>query len=144
MYKTRPSARRRSRQGSMFVEAGLILGAVLFTLIGILDLGQVLVFHQGLAERVRTGARWAAVNPYDPTQIKNVVVYNNPVPPAGAKPLLPYLSTDLVTTSFLDPDSPEARITVVVSNYPFRFFTPLIAGAFKAKPIAACLPIEEL
>ena len=144
MSKTRTPGRRRSRQGDIFVEAALILGVVLFTLIGILDLGQVLVFHQGLAERVRTGARWAVVNPYAPAQIKNMVVYNKPDPPAGAKPLLPYLSTAMVTTSLVDPDTPEARVLVVVSNYPFRFFTPLIAGAYKAKPIAASLPIEEL
>jgi hypothetical protein len=35
------------------------------------------------------------------------------------------------------------RLTVTVSNYQFRFFTPLIAGTKTAKPIDVTLPMEN-
>jgi hypothetical protein len=136
--------RRRSRRGSAFVEGALVLAVVIFTLIGIVDIGQVLVLHQGLTERVRAGARYAVVTPWDGgaiTRIKNVAMYNTDAPAEDSKPLLG-LTSSMITVQLLDPGTPEARIEVTVVNYPFRFFTPLIKGVYSARPIKASMPVE--
>ncbi|HYM12984.1 MAG TPA: TadE family protein [Bryobacterales bacterium] len=133
--------RKAGRKGSAFVEGALVLGIVLFTLIGIVDVGQVLVMHQGIVERVRAGARYAVVNPYDTNAITNVVLYNTPTPASGSKPLL-NLDASLVTVNSYNPLTPEARIEVRVDNYPFYFFSPLIAGRYTARPIVADIPVE--
>jgi len=134
--------RRPRRKGSTFVEGALVLSVVIFTLIGIADLGQVLVLHQGLVERVRAGARWAVVNPFDSTQIKNVVVYNNPAPANDASALL-MLNPTMVSATLHNPETPEARVAVQITNYPFHFFSPLIAGRYRARPISASMPVEN-
>jgi hypothetical protein len=135
--------RRRNRKGSAIVEAALALLVVANVLIGIVDVGQILVFHQGLAERARAGARWAVVNPYDSEGIKNMVVYNSPEPGAAAKPFF-YLDKSMVSTSLLNSGTPEARVVVTISGYTFRFFTPVIARAYTARPITVSMPIEEM
>lgn len=137
------SARTRSRRGSTFVEGALVLTVAIFTLIGIVDVGQVLVLHQGLVERVRAGARYGVVNSYDADKIRNVVVYNAPAPAEGAKPLM-NLATSMVTTTLANPGTPEARIEVRIVNYPFRFFTPLVRGLYSARPIVISMPAEGL
>jgi hypothetical protein len=134
---------RRRQKGSSLVEAALALSLVALVLIGIVDLGQVLVLHQGLVERARAGARWAVVNPYDSVRIKNVVIYNSPDPPSGAAPLL-YLAPGMVNTSLVNSGTPEARVVVTISGYSFRFFTPVIAGTYSAKPISVSMPVEEM
>ena len=48
----------------------------------------------------------------------------------------------MVSVSRQDATFNEDRIVVTISNYPFTFFTPLIAGVYQAKPIVAALPYE--
>ena len=124
------------------MEASLILMILMVTLIGIVDVGQVLVMHQGLAERVRAGARWAVVHPYDSDRIKNVVLYNNSEAAEGAQPLL-HLRREMINTALVDSGTPEARVVVSVDTYQFRFFTPLIAGTYTARPIKISMPVED-
>jgi len=135
--------RRTSRRGGVFVEAALVLVIATFSLIGVVDAGQVLVMHQGIAERVRMGARWGVVNTYDPAKIRNVVLYNTPNPDPGAKPLL-NLSSSNVVVSWLNQGQPESRIVVSVQGYAIRFFTPFIAGNYVARPIRVSMPVEEM
>jgi hypothetical protein len=143
MTRAITNASTRARRGGMFVEAALVISVVIFTLIGIVDIGQVLVLHQGLTERVRAGARWAVVNPYNVTGIKNVVLYNNPSPTGTPKPLLGLTAT-MVTVTQTGAGTPEARIEVRIVNYPFRFFNPLIKGLYTAKPIFVTMPMEGM
>ncbi len=135
--------RGRAARGSSMVEAALVLTIVLITLIGIVDLGQVLMFHQGLVERVRAGARYAVVSDFDQTEIQNVVLFGTPRPPTGSKPLF-LLKRDMVSADHLDVGLASERIEVRISNYPFRFFTPLVAGNYRAKPISASIPAESM
>jgi len=135
--------RGKSRRGNAFVEGALVLTVVIFVLIGIVDVGQVLVLHQGLVERVRAGARWGVVNSFNVTKIKNVVVYADPDPGGTPKPLL-RLAPSMVTATLAGAGTPEARITVTITNYPFRFFTPWIAKAYTARPIRVSMPAEGL
>ena len=64
------------------VETSLVLLTFLMLLIGIIDFGQVLYFHQSLVERARAAARYGAINPTDTTGIQNVAVYNDGEPRA--------------------------------------------------------------
>ena len=68
--------RKHSERGQSLVETGLVLVMFLLLLIGIIDFGQILYFHQSLVERARAAARYGALNPTDTTGIKNVAVYN--------------------------------------------------------------------
>ena len=143
MPSTIGSLRTRARRGSYFVEAALVITVGLFTLIGIVDVGQVLVLHQGIVERVRAGCRWGVVNTFDQTKIKNVVLYNTPNPPNGAKPLLG-LTADVVSANQYAANTPEWRIIVQVSNYQFRFFSPWLKGLYTARPIMVDMSGESL
>jgi hypothetical protein len=125
------------------VEAALVMVIAVFCLIGIVDAGQVLVMHQGIAERVRTGARWGVVNAYDPVLIKNVVLYNTPNPAGGAKPLL-NMTPSNVAVSWLNQGQPESRIVVSVQGYTIRFFTPFIRRNYVARTIRVSMPVEEI
>jgi hypothetical protein len=126
--------RRKNRRGSAFVEGALVLTVVIFTLLGIVDLGQVLIVQQALVERVRQGARWAVVNPFDATKIANVVMYNTPSPSGSAQPLFG-LTTSMVSASQYAANTPEWRIIVQIHDYPFHFFSPWLKGDYTARPI---------
>jgi Flp pilus assembly protein TadG len=56
------------------VETALLLLVFLTTLVGILDFGQGLYFHQSLVERARAAARYGAIHPTDATGIQKVEV----------------------------------------------------------------------
>lgn len=134
---------RRSGRGSAMVEGALVITLMVITLIGIVDVGQVMMFHQALNERVRAAARYAVVNSYSNTSIKNIVLYGLPNPGAGAKPLL-LLKDSMVTTELVEPESLQARIVVRITNYPFNFFTPLLSGSYSARPIVITMPAESM
>ena len=143
MPSTIRSFRTHTRRGSYFVEAALVMTVGLFTLIGIVDVGQVLVLHQGLVERARAGCRWAVVNQFDEDKVKNVVLYNTSDPPEKAKPLLG-LKEDMVRVDQYSADTPEWRIIVRIRNYPFRFFSPWLKGVYTARPITIGMAGESL
>jgi len=110
---------------------------------GIVDLAQVLVVHQALVERVRAGARWATVNSFDATKIRNVVMYNTSSPPPGATPLFGLTASQVSATQY-DANTPEYRIIVQIQGYPFHFFSPWIAGAYTARPISVDVSGESM
>ena len=134
--------RKKNQRGQTLVESALVILVLIATLLGIVDFGQVLFFHQTLAERARAGVRFAAVSsPLNTDQVKNFVVYNNSAG-AGA-PVLSGLTTSMVVvvqdgTQGCD----DARVTVTIVNYPFQFFSPWIARTFVNKAIVETLPWE--
>jgi hypothetical protein len=123
------------------VETALILAAALITFIGIIDVGSVLFRLQGLVERARAGARYAVVNSFDATKIKNVVVYGNS---AGTGNPLLGLQPGFVTANLIDLGDGNEKIQVIISGYTFNFFTPYIAGSKTFPPIEADLTTESL
>jgi Flp pilus assembly protein TadG len=133
----------RLQRGSSFVEGALVLTVVIFTLIGIVDVGHVLITHQALVERVRAGARYAVVNAYDQAAIRNVVLYNTATPAQGSRSLLG-LSSEMVQVSLLNNGTPEARVEVRIVDYPFRFLTPLIKGLYRTNRIRISMPVEGM
>ena len=124
------------------LESALILMVLIALLIGSIDIGKVMFFHQGLVERARSGIQWAAVNPFNSTQVKNVVVYGTPSPAGNAQPVFYNLSTSLVSAELKDSNTSKARVEVRITNYPYEFLSPWIAGSYTARPIIATITHE--
>ena len=134
------SIRRRRQSGHAMLEGALVMTIFLGFLLGTLEFAQFLYFHQSLVERVRVGARYGAVHPADNTGVKNMAVYNNSA--GGTTPMLPGLTTNMVSMDVQSAGTPEARVTVRVTGFPFRFFSLGIAGSRTAAPISATLLSE--
>ena len=118
---------RKHRRGQSLIESALVLVIALPILLGIMDFGQFLYFHQALSDRTRAAARWGAVNPFDSAKIANVAIYNDPAGPTnGASMALPYLNTrpgtdGYVSATLSDAGTDDARITVTIASYPYSF-----------------------
>ena len=92
-----------SQSGSALIEfaGSLILLALMFA--GIFEIGYSFYTYGELVTAVRAGARYAALQPRgagaDPMvakAVRNLVVYGDPAPSDGAKPVVPGLTTDRV------------------------------------------------
>ena len=114
---------RRSRKGQAMLETAFVLLIQVMIVVGILDLGQFLFFHQMISERARTGVRWAVVHTYDPDTIRNVVVYNSTSSQASG---LFGLTAAMVTVTPL-PSSSNIQFIQVQIDYPMYLFTPGLA-----------------
>lgn len=135
--------RKHSERGSTLVETSLILLTFLLMLIGTIDFGQVLYFHQSLVERARAAARYGAINPTDTTGIQNMAVYNSATAPSPPVPILPSMTTDMVNVQDLGNKTPEARIIVTISGYPINFISPYIARQFNNRPVIVSTSAEN-
>ena len=132
----------KRERGQAMLESGLVMLIFLSFLIGTLDFGQFLFFHQSLVERARAAARYGAINPTDSTGTTNVAVYNMAAPASGASPILGGLTTAMVSVVSSDPSTPEARITVTITGYPFTFLSPYIGGSHTVRPVVATMASE--
>ena len=130
------------------VETALLLLVFLTTLIGILDFGQVLYFHQSLVERARAAARYGAVcygftpTPCTATDIQNVAVYNSATISGSPVAVLPGLTTSMVNVQDLGNNTPAARVMVTISGYPINFISPYIAQQFNNRPVIVSITAE--
>jgi Flp pilus assembly protein TadG len=125
------------------LETALVLLMFILMLIGTLDFGQVLYFHQSLVERARAAARYGAINPTDSTGIQNIAVYNSATVPSPALAVLPGLTTGMVNVSNPGINTPEARVMVTISGYPINFISPYIAQTFNNRPIIVSVTSEN-
>ena len=130
------SARKRGQAISEGALVTLVLAAVV---IGIFDLGLVLFIHQTFATRVRSAVRYAVVNTYDETVIKNMVLYGQPTARASGAFGLTAAMVSVVKTVV---GTNDQRIVVTISGYPYRFFSPWIGRVFNGRSIMASLPLE--
>jgi Flp pilus assembly protein TadG len=140
---------RKKQSGQAAVESALVMLIFLPVLIGILDFGQFLYFHQSITERARAAARYGAVHTYtDGSDSVNVAIYNDPAGTAnGAAALLPYLTATAgangtVTATLSGATTDDARITVTISNYPYNFLSPFMSKATQLRTITATQPYE--
>ena len=78
----------RGKRGQALVESALVLVSFIAMLVGAMDFGQVLFFHQSLVERVRSGIRYGAMHAYNETSIKNMIRFNQTTQPDGVQPFL--------------------------------------------------------
>jgi hypothetical protein len=129
------------RRGSTLVESSIVLLLFLTILIGVLDFGQVLFFHHFLMDRVRVGARYAAVTNPDAAAVRNYVAYNTAAPAPGAVPLFG-LDPAMVQVTRQDAGTAADRIQVKISTYNVRFLSPWLAGTFQPS-FAAVMPMES-
>ena len=135
---------RKRQSGQAAVESALIMLIFLPVLIGILDFGQFLYFHQSLAERARAAARYGAVHTYtDGSDSAKVAVYNDPAGTTnGATQLLPHLTTGIVSATLSGAGTDDARITVTISNYPYNFISPYMSKSTWFRTVRASEPYE--
>jgi Flp pilus assembly protein TadG len=141
--KTQKAGRNfRSERGQGMVETALVLLIFLMLLIGVIDFGQVMFFHQSLVERARAAARYGAIHPTDITGIQNVAVYNTATY-SGSPAILGNMTTSMVNVQDLDANTPEARIMVTISGYPIHFISPYIAKTFNNRPVIVSMSAEN-
>ena len=134
--------RKNLERGQSFVETGLVLLIFLMLLIGIIDFGQVLYFHQSLVERARAAARYGAINPTDTTGIKNVALYNSATAPSPPNPILSGMTAAMVDVQNPDINTTSARVVVTISNYPINFISPYIARSFHNRAVMVAMSAE--
>jgi Flp pilus assembly protein TadG len=134
--------KRTAERGSTLVESALVLITFLMLLLGTIDFGQVLYFHQSLVERARAAARYGIINPTDTTGIKNMAVYNASNPSNSAVAMLPGMTTAMVDVQNPGANTTSARVVVTVSGYQIHFFSPYIAGAFNNRPVMVAMSSE--
>ncbi len=116
---------------------------LLITVIGIFDMCQIFFVCQTLTERVTNAARWAAVHSYDPAAVTNLVLYRDTSAPSGDPPGIFGLTASMVSVTRLSAGTDDDRVVVAVSGYPYKVFTPLIAGTLPTtRPIQVSIPYE--
>src|SRR5712692_3082022 len=136
--------RCRTRKVSAFIEASFFALTFALLLIGIFDCGQFLYIHQALVERARYAARWGAVtNPTDTTSIQNMVLYNQSTAPSPPADGYFGLTSDMVQVTNPNSGTDNYRVVVLITNYPYRVFSPLIAGTFKGPNISVSVPLGQ-
>ena len=147
MQQRTSAAKRHGERGQALVESTLVLLVMAATLIGVLDIGQVLFIHQGIVERTRNAVRFGSVHYNDTDAIRNMVLYNQAAaPPRGVDDEPPVgfmgLRSGMVTVERKSQATNDERIVITVSGYPVNFFSPWIAKAFSGRPIVASAPVE--
>jgi hypothetical protein len=130
------------RRGSTLVESSVVLMLFLVIVIGVLDAGQILFFHQFLTERVRSGARYAVVHAYDATAVANLVAYADPAPAPGTTGLFG-LTAAMVQVNHYNAGTSADRVSVKITGYQMRFLSPWLAGVFTPGPFQAVAPVES-
>jgi len=134
--------RQRTSRGNVMVESALIFLMFFSLLIGVFDFGQFLFIHQSLVERVRSAARWGAINnPSDSAAITNMVLYNQAAtPPTGTAGYFSLNAGNVfVTTPGVGTDN--YRLNLLVSGYSYSIFSLNIAGSYVGPPITVSVPL---
>ena len=85
--------------------------------------------------------RYGIVNNFDATAIRNIVLYDDPAPVAGAQPRF-NLEASMVSVTRYDAGATSDRIEVKLANYPFEVYTPGIASTLRGMTITVTLPYE--
>jgi len=143
--------KRNNRNGQAMVESALVIVVFLTFVIGILDMGQYMYFHESLVERARAAARYGVVNWADRTGIQNVAIYNDPSGTAnGGRAILPSLTTEMIAVclpgdvSCADPgNTVDSVVTVTISGYQMVTFNLVMPRSFTNRPITVSLPSER-
>jgi Flp pilus assembly protein TadG len=158
--------RRQSgkQRGQSFVESTVVL-LIFFTLLfAVIDVGQILVTHQAMVERVRTAVRWGVIqwgtvranssvaNEAEAEQnirqgVTNMILYGQPEAPRVADPGYLGLESSNIQVR-LKPASndpavnDDALLSVGIVNYPYHFITPGVARQLiNPRPILISAPL---
>jgi len=140
----RERAQKRGQKGQTLLETSLVLTTLLLMIIGIIDFGQFLFFHQVLTDRARAGARYAAVNPYDAATIQNVVVYNSTTAPNGNPAGLFGLTTSNVTVTPTPSTGAPNYVQVKISGFPIHLISPFLTKSYTPRSIIVTRQTENI
>ena len=136
--------RTRSRRGSAIVEAALTLSAVMFMIIGTLDIARIVFMHQIISDRAGKAVRWGAAHDYDETSIENMLLYGSAAPVEGAQPLFGLESDNVSVTREAGADGAPDTIRMTVSGWNYRFLSPYIGGrSIIAPDISTSMTMEN-
>ena len=130
MHSTAP---RSSQRGVAIVEFALILPLLLILTFTTTEFGRAVYEYDTVAKSVRQAARYLSIqNPgTHTTEAQNLVIYGYTVPPAGAQPLAPGLSTTTVPPATWQPAGSDPivnTVTVTVTGYPFHSLFTTVFG----------------
>jgi Flp pilus assembly protein TadG len=144
MTKTANALKKKKQRGAAMLETALVLITVLGMILGIMDMGRLLLIEQFITERTREGARNAVVNNWDQTAVQNYVVYGSTTAPSGGGPgFLGLTTSNVAFTSVPDSGIGDARYQVAVSGVKFPVFIPYIAGNYTAPTITVTSPVQS-
>ena len=140
---------RQRERGAALLEFSIVASALLLALFGIVEFGRLLWTHNALKDAARRGTRYAIVRKDDTagqTAVKNMVVYGDPAPAAGAQPILPGLTTANVVLDYQNYNGVQlsSRATVSITNYKFQFAVPMIGGQLSMPAYRTSLPGESV
>ena len=121
--------RQRTQTGSVFVESALIFIVASIFGIGALDVGLMMFTHHTVLNRVRTAGRWSAVNPYDATQITNMILYGTPAAGQAGKELFGMSASNVTVVHDTSDGMYADRVIITVSGYSYFLFSGAIANA---------------
>jgi Flp pilus assembly protein TadG len=126
------------------VELAIAGSVALMGIFALIESGRLLWTHNALTDAVRRGARYAVMNNQNAAQVKNVVVYGVPNPPASGGPRA--VANDLtpanVAVSYDAFGIKQGRVTVAITGYRFAFTVPLIGATINLGEYKTTLPGE--
>src|SRR6187549_2321963 len=120
MIRSRASGRR----GSAVVEAALTVSAMLFLIIGTLDIARILFMHQMISERAAKAVRWGAAHDFNETSIANVLLYGSAVPAEDAQSLFGLGNGNVSVIRETGVNGMPDRVRMTVSGWNYRFLSP--------------------
>lgn len=144
----------RPQAGVTTVEFAVVAAVLLLAIFAVIEFGRLLWTWESLAEATRRGTRVAAVCPVDHAAIANVAVFNDPAD-NGTSAILPDLSTEQVSVSYLDQDGSSISdpmndwcrieyVRVRITGYVHNFVVPVIGSFLNAPEFETTLPAESL
>ena len=107
---------KRNRQsGGTLLESVLTLMVFLALFLGVFDIGEMFFVHQTLTDRARNAARWGAVNAFDATSMRNLVLYGATAPASGQAASFGLAASNVtVTRPAASVGTPEDRVVVTI------------------------------
>lgn len=124
----------RKERGNALVELSLALPLLVTIFLGTWQFGYAYYLYGELEQSVRAGGRYASLAAYDAadpsayqTAVQNVVVYGDPDPAAGARPVVPGLSPSHVHVELIFSGALPTAVTVSISGYELpAMFTSIV------------------
>ena len=139
--------------GQNLLEFAFTTSLFFMLIFSIIEGGRGLWTWNALVQATRAGARYAAVETptANDTQIKKMVVYNDPNGDSSSTPVVPGLTEANVTVRYLNNDGSVASnknmadtIEVSITNYQFIAIARFLGGTVTLPASTTILPLEGL
>ena len=143
----------KSEKGQTLLEFALVTLIFFILVFGMIEFGRALWTWNTIVQATRAGARYAVVETptSNDTEIKKVVVYNDPNASSSSTPVVPGLTETNVIVNYLNNDGSAASnknvadvIAVEVTGYQFSFLVPLFGSQISLPSFTTKLPLEGL